>query len=472
MTAELAIRFLLGRYHATPWGENANEGGVEWPPSPWRLLRALYATWRNRVPSLDDEVVLGLLDKLASTPEYYLPRFATSHTRHYLPGPSHKEVVAGDISKVLDAFVSVAPGDELVVRWDVDLSTREREALATLAENLTYLGRAEAVCEVTARFSADPPAGERCAPCDDSASVTAVSLLVPDRPLSEADLTVTTTRLRTKLKHREPPGTSRVRYPRLQPGPDVSARRAQPRPALVTAVRWSLATSARPSRYATVAWADTLRRAAQCKYGHAHNGASSPVFSGKSADGTPSDGQHGHAHWLAFAQPGDPLLSTLVAWAPRGFDADELDALCRVTRLVRRGISDVHTSALGLEGWGDVANIAPEIARPSHVWASYTPFAPTRHHRRDPRTFAEFAADNARRELELRGFPSAAIVVDEPSTSDWHHFRRYRPDKDERSSARRAVGMRLTFDEAVSGPIAIGALSHFGLGLFTPVDPD
>ena len=39
----LKLRFPGGRYHATPWGHHVNEGLIEWPPGPWRLLRALIA---------------------------------------------------------------------------------------------------------------------------------------------------------------------------------------------------------------------------------------------------------------------------------------------------------------------------------------------------------------------------------------------------------------------------------------------
>ena len=39
----LAIRFVAGRYHATPWGRHVNEADVAWPPEPWRLLRAFVA---------------------------------------------------------------------------------------------------------------------------------------------------------------------------------------------------------------------------------------------------------------------------------------------------------------------------------------------------------------------------------------------------------------------------------------------
>ena len=50
MPTTIAIRFPLGRYHATPWDRSVNEGAVEWPPSPWRLLRALVASYRNFAP--------------------------------------------------------------------------------------------------------------------------------------------------------------------------------------------------------------------------------------------------------------------------------------------------------------------------------------------------------------------------------------------------------------------------------------
>ena len=48
----LAFRFPLGRYHANPWDRAVNEGATEWPPSPWRILRALVATWHTRWPDL------------------------------------------------------------------------------------------------------------------------------------------------------------------------------------------------------------------------------------------------------------------------------------------------------------------------------------------------------------------------------------------------------------------------------------
>jgi len=43
----IELAFLNGRFHATPWGRHVNEGAPEWPPSPYRLVRALYDTWKR-----------------------------------------------------------------------------------------------------------------------------------------------------------------------------------------------------------------------------------------------------------------------------------------------------------------------------------------------------------------------------------------------------------------------------------------
>ena len=88
MSTTLAIRFPLGRYHANPWDRAVNEGATEWPPSPWRILRALVATWHTRWPDLPAATLDGLLDALADPPCYRTPRSGHSgHTRPLPAGP-------------------------------------------------------------------------------------------------------------------------------------------------------------------------------------------------------------------------------------------------------------------------------------------------------------------------------------------------------------------------------------------------
>lgn len=84
----IGLTFTAGRYHATPWGRHVNEGAVEWPPSPWRVSRALIAvgfsklSW-TEIPQTAKELLVQLIERL---PTYWLaPEVTTGHTRHYMP---------------------------------------------------------------------------------------------------------------------------------------------------------------------------------------------------------------------------------------------------------------------------------------------------------------------------------------------------------------------------------------------------
>ena len=58
MSLTISIRFLSGRAHLHPWQTHHSEGQIEWPPSQWRLLRALVAVAGQGLTSLpypDDE---------------------------------------------------------------------------------------------------------------------------------------------------------------------------------------------------------------------------------------------------------------------------------------------------------------------------------------------------------------------------------------------------------------------------------
>src|ERR1041385_4080909 len=79
------LRFPTGRLHATPWGRHVNEGAVEWPPSPYRLMRGLYDAWKRKNAEVPDEAMESLFRALAmEAPSYSLPLATASHTRSYL----------------------------------------------------------------------------------------------------------------------------------------------------------------------------------------------------------------------------------------------------------------------------------------------------------------------------------------------------------------------------------------------------
>ena len=63
----IELTFPGGRYHATPWDAHVNEGVTEWPPSPWRVLRALVATRHLKArEEVSQETLAALIEALSA----------------------------------------------------------------------------------------------------------------------------------------------------------------------------------------------------------------------------------------------------------------------------------------------------------------------------------------------------------------------------------------------------------------------
>lgn len=471
MPTSVAISFPWGRYHGTPWGRNINEGAVDWPPEPWRILRAFYATWRARAPELDGEVVASLLDALAEPPEFAVPVHQVAHTRHYYPdikqGPLSR---GGDVDKVFDPFAVFERGAKLYVSWPVDLEEPQRAALAVLCDRLTYLGRAESVCvaELEDNLRSELPDGYRqIRPGSGEEDSMLCDVLAAERPLELEHLEVRPQRLRGSGRL-EPVGSRRVTYPAVPeetPDQQWSPHRVAGSASQVTAVRLSLTSNALPSRHAAVLVADLLRQQVVRILDPGGSGRFSVSLLGKNGRGERQDTDHGHAHYVPLAiNPEEMgLLDTVVVWAPAGLDADDIGILRKIELLKNR---DLRPCLVGIEGTGAVEEVAPEIYGPARRWRSFTPYAPPRHVRRQP-TWIDHALACLQRDLGQAHLAADGIEV---IKGPWLDFRRYRnPPRETLRHARRVTGFQLTFNEPVAGPICLGALRHFGLGLFLPV---
>ena len=194
----LAIQFdfTANRYHATQWGRHVNEGVLEWPPSPWRILRAVVATWRRTLPDLPEDRVVPLLEKLASEhPHYRLPPASTGHTRHYMP---YNEGIRERTTLVIDSFVAIQPAEPVVALWPgIELDQRQTGDLTAILRNMPYLGRAESW--VDAGLTPDHPA-PNSTPMEGGAlpagGIETVRTLVPRATVRLEDLMVETSDLR------------------------------------------------------------------------------------------------------------------------------------------------------------------------------------------------------------------------------------------------------------------------------------
>jgi CRISPR-associated protein Csb2 len=125
-----------------------------------------------------------------------------------------------------------------------------------------------------------------------------------------------------------------------------------------------------------------------------------------------------------------------------------------------------------ISGIGAVEQVAPELVGPAQTWRAVTPFTPSRYPKKNRDEWHSFVVNEIQRELQLRDHGPAAEVefLDGP----WTAFVRHRPSARLRGDKRQgqahlpAEFLRLRFTQPFHGPLTLGWLSHFGLGLFIP----
>lgn len=145
-------RFPFGRYAATPWYRSRREhvGNVEWPPSPWRIARALVASAYALGGAELAEQAAGLVRKLATDdPTYRLPHAVETVYAQWMPTLEFDDSPGGSQrSENGHTLLALDPETPLVVRWQLELSPEDHVLFAELAENIRYLGQSVAVCEL------------------------------------------------------------------------------------------------------------------------------------------------------------------------------------------------------------------------------------------------------------------------------------------------------------------------------------
>jgi CRISPR-associated protein Csb2 len=523
----LALRFPAGRYHATPNGHHVNEGLVEWPPSPWRLVRALvacgYSTqhW-NQVPPDGRRLIEALS---AVLPEYRVPRAALGHSRHYMPTTKIKGG-REETSLVLDTFADVGDG-VLWVRWPTKLDSEAQRLFGILASQLGYLGRSEswvlgesisddvALPSAGHAFphSASPPPGLRCeqitltAPTNSGdyvrwrqREVTAaveklgfpagrrrtqpqqrqIDAIQAAYPADLIDCLQRDTAWWKAQKWSQAPGSQSVLYWRdagvLDVGPPSSPRvfhAARVEVMLLALTTPSGSTSALPVVARTLPQAELLHEALISKLGF--GGVPCPELVGRDHAGDPLKG-HQHAHLLPVDLDADGRLDHLIVFAPMGLGERAQRAVRSLRRTyMKGGVGQLQIAVAGVGALTDLRAIGARLsaaierilgpAGGASLWVSETPFVPPRHLKKGGRSSLDGQVEE---ELRTRGFRFATVEVVEDSdgTRAFRHFVRRRGHGPQ-PPIDAGVAIRLRFDRPVPGPICLGYGSHFGLGRFS-----
>ncbi len=479
----LEVTFLNGRFHATPWARHVNEAVPEWPPSPFRVLRALLDAWFRKFPGqIEEAVVESLLSKLATPPRYLLPPARASHTRSYLaqnkPDPSDKKLV-------FDGFVVTNRGAKLLMGWPgVTLAPVELDALRLLAESLNYLGRSESW--VSMRVVDDHDVAWNCQPLEPGpapAGRDVVQVACLASPVAFATLGLTTHEKKREVPLKwftavgwgsaeaiagtmnRPPALDSVFYGRAADALDARPppTRARSR-RVVEAVRFAVDARVRAPITDAVRVGELVRRnllgGLKAVAGAAHP---SPTFTGRDERGEILKG-HQHLSVLSLDQDGDGFIDAVLVSSPVPLTLEEQRAVDRLRPVPRRSgfplvLTPVQTGTNA------------ELHQSASEFRSVTPFAPFLHwkEKRDG-DFGNWLGAQVTSDCRKRGLPEPTAIgrLERPRSSRrfrWLDFHRTRKG----GSPQPAYGLTLRFAMPVAGPFSLGAFSHFGLGLFVAV---
>ena len=474
------IDFVAGQFHANPWDRGTNEGEIEWPPSPWRLLRAIVAGW-YRSGASDRETLVRVLDALAEPPVYDLPVAASGHTRHYVPLGGLKNGKP-ERTLMLDSFVSLERGTEhgasAYAIWpNVELDAGGRDILELCCSGIRYLGRAESWCEVS--LALEVPSGPDRYTADlatrEDGEGTVVRRLAAGPSLRGVGLLRALSEMTgemRKARRTMPQGAAWVEY-RLPAdfgwAPEQALQRELERPAFpATTLRFALDSEngVLPSIAEAVTVAEKMRQAAIKRNSSRDGAPASKRLAGKHEDGGNRREGHDHPYFLPLDLRDRGVVDAIDVWLPNGCTHDEFRALAGITAI---------WDPVVLEGRFPVTYLGRVEPVTSAQWTTVTPIVLDRFpKRRGPggSVLADAPAEQIARALERRGFPAAQVEVWDQRRTIPHRlggqtrldaFRRARIGE---HTGHPIVGATITFDEPVAGPIVLGRLAHFGLGRF------
>lgn len=455
----IEIRFLTGKYHATPWGRQVNEGAVEWPPSPWRVLRALIATWHYKFPDVAELQMRNLVEKLSVAPVYRLPACNDGHTRHYMPATNDTK------TKIFDTFITVNPNEPLVICWrDVDLSESEKQLLMQLVGGINYFGRAESWVEASVAsdvynsFDTKPIDGTGVSENQELVRVLGTAdqslflqwredtynAIIVQKLKEEKSKAIEKGKSADKVKLSEkvlqsineslpsgifealqcdsgelrkagwnrPPASVWVDYVRTIKKTPVIAARSATLTTLPTVARYAVAGAVRPRLTDAVLIGERVRQYLMGISAKQNGGDCSNVFSGKTKDGMPLSSEmtaHGHAHFLAEScgQNSHGRVTHINVFAPCGFNEEDQSVLASFRKMHGSGGHDLQLVLVGVGNSTDFGGLdlrkglSPALAT-SCVWTSRTPFVATDHLRvrRSESRSPDLYAKAVQRELE------------------------------------------------------------------------
>jgi hypothetical protein len=520
MSLVLEQSFPLGRFHATRWNQNPFEDPYgEWPPSPWRLLRALTARWFQYIRETEDAAGLTEeelrarlatdlpLPKLArELPGFVLPDATWRGTaiRQYHPlgleeQYKYRKVPGGGnvldysfkqvgTTLVQDHYRAVSPNHSILWVWEAtELSPAESSLLGQLLRRVLYFGRAESRCQF--RIVDGEGITPNCHLSTAAGAGNPVLAAVPGTDLNfESLLAITDS---SPLKSRRIPAGTAWYYASIPPRPAYRPVRPPRRrhPDNLCVLQFAVGGRVYPPPAHWVKLTERFRDRVIRERCRQITGQPDTRYTdlnpsqrdqlrlirGLDGDGGRVDGRA--TAFFALLPDAEELPTRLVCWRQTPFTDEEIDAFLAATEYPLRweyGSDDWQVRLIPLPF---SVPQPPEYWGRGRVWESVTPFVlPTGRRRVRGNSWLRpgETPEACLRKLVVRfGLPEPQVElltleriwVTIHETPD----ERVRRDMERGTRLRPGYHVRLTFSDPVAGPLCAGHSCHFGLGVFSQV---
>ena len=507
MQIVLRQTFPLGRFHANPWRAFPFEDPHgEWPPSPWRLLRAILA--RSYQLEREREVQChawrdSLVEAFCtSTFSWCLPPFSWRGPglRQYQPAtfefdPPGQRVNAKKTYRttlVQDNFWVIgkpkAGLDTNLVWWIMEGDVWSKEQLGLLdacLDRMIYFGRAESVTEIR-RVEKLPNETDINCVLEQIPSSESVPVLVPTKDATLAQVQAVTDDP-SVAKSTVPPG-ARWMHAKRPTKPSAKLRRSMPRERPpMRLIQFAIGTRVTPPRKSIVVITQRFRGRVireflkgNWKNANVAQRKAARLLTGKEADGSPlQDHRHPHVRFGILFDQETGKAARLLVWREQPFTDKEQ---CAILNAAEQPLPLSFPKTGAKDPWAvRLVPLDSQVPPPGGFggkahsrWKTITPYVPPRYvYGRGGRIRpGESPEEQLRLELTRRGYDTTGlnIEVDDQATEWTRVHRPWRHRDGPSNTERRGYHVLLTFDTPVRGPISLGHSSHFGLGLFVNID--
>lgn len=479
MSVAIAISLVSNLYGANPWNTAHIEGKVEYPPSPWRILRSILAGFylcQGKPIALN-----SALYKLSQVhPEFYLPATTYTQHRYYRKDQTNDANLYKGGRKVIEPALRFHPEDNTIwVRFpNVIFSPEEQTAIVQVLPYCRYLGRSEYLADWRLKDSGQMPAPN--ATPDATGTILVLSPTVGQTPDELIEhLNASPRFLRHERQIDLIPGSEWISY--SVRSSHAAKFQASASPLYPSNARFQLVGVPLPRKEDCLMWAERLHQALvkECP---------TSTFTGKDEQGNPLQSAH------AFIYPEFDLqghITHLNCYHSSGFCPKESKAFLNVPAL-----------------WGKngkipliLESLTPKnIYQPSRYWRSTTPFFLSlypKFRKGKPRLlsgtqFQDCGVEHqALRSLlslhfgihphtisyQQDGERLCAISQDSPIVwcswaspfPDWYRWRNIRKSGNNLRSVTEGYQVEIELATPFTGHLSIGYGEYFGLGMLSPV---